>query len=550
MASSRLQYLTEDEPAPAATPAPKKSRLAELTEDDGKTGILEAIALGGAQGGNFGLADELTGVVGAIVDNPVSRKIREFTGIAPPYEIPQATTREGVPVGTLVPQDPSALEVYQGARDSGREALGKARDDRPGWTTGAEIVASIANPLKVPIKGKGILAAGARAGAEGAAYAAGSSEAKTAGQFVGDVTKGTLIGFGAGTAGAAAGEGVKYLAGGKVDKLRTRILNEFAEGESKTTKTQRKHLDKAGDAIVDEVITGPDSNVLREVAFEGNGTLAREKLRPVIDSVKAKLDEGYEAFETAGKSTIDTGRYEAALEAAWRETKKLSEKRGLEKVLGDFRDLVSKTEEKMGGMGPARAEMGLRDLRAFTTEIEGYAASAIGSLNEHAAAKLKNKLSSVATGIMDDMLDAAVMGDGKLQTAANQIPRQQPPDERATDGRQRPQATTAGRVEHEAHPHARSREGWDCRRRRGRRSGLQPRAGSRARRQVHPHRPGRGCCRPVASRGGEGHRQGRDDPGDQGGSRGHRGGHRSVARAPGPARRGWCCPPRHRRQAE
>ncbi len=385
--------------------------------DEPKTSQGAVALLHGAQGASFGTADELTGVAAAILDNPLVRKLREKLGIfAPPEAPPVATTREGKPLAPPVDIAPkSVMEAYRGGRDSVREDLEQTRKDWPKTALGSEVATSILNPVKVPIKGGGIVRSAVRAGADAAAYGAGASDADlTNGEvlkFGGDVAKAGAVGLGAGAAGAGAAKVGTYLLGGKVDRLKQRVLNEFAEGETKTTPTQRKHLDKAGNAILEEVVQGPDAKAVRSAAA-GPAAKGREKLAPIVDRVGSKIDDGYEAFDKAGRATVDSAEYADRLAKALNATKSLAEKRGIEKLITDFGELVERNQG---------APLSLREVRAFTTEIQGYAASAIGGLNDHAAAKLKRRLSAVATDAMDDMLDRAAAGDKKLTAAAEQI---------------------------------------------------------------------------------------------------------------------------------
>ncbi len=408
--------------------APKSALDAarEKYSDAPKTSIAETALLHGAQGASFGLADELTGVATAIVDNPLVRKLREklgpFTkaafGDIAPDEIPVATTREGKVIKPPVDDAPKSVgEAYRGGRDSVREALEQTRKDHGTVALGSELLTGILNPIKVPIRGAGLGRSVARAGVDAAAYGAGASQADlTKGEvlkFGGDVLKSGGVGAAAGGAGVGVGKLANYAVGGNaVDRLQRRVLNELAEGDGKTTPTMRKHLDKAGKAILEEAVQGPDSKVIREIATEQAAVRGREKLAPIIERVSSKIDDGYATFEKAGRATVDSVEYADRLNQALQATKSLAEKRGIEKVMTDFGELVQRNGD---------APLSLREVRAFTTEIQGIAESAIGGLTPHAAAKLKSRLSAVATGVMDDMLDVAASGDKGLTAAAKQI---------------------------------------------------------------------------------------------------------------------------------
>lgn len=369
-----------------------------------KSGAGQAGLLGGAQGASFGFADELTGAAGAIFHSAPVRALRKATGIMAPYE------------GEHVPA--SAGEAYEEVRDSARADLEQSRKDHPVITTGSEIATSLVNPVKLGPTGGAttagrVLRTGARGAAEGATYAAGASTEGSAGGILRDTLKGGVIGAGAGTAGALAGEAVRVAGQGRVDRLEKRILNEAAEGDPGSRPanlTNRRKLEKSEQNIVNEVVHGPDGKAVRK-AIQSPPKEAIEQLQPIIDRVGAQNDAGYSAFEAAGRGTVDTAEYGNRLYQKLLAAKTLPEKRGIERLINDFDELVQRNQGQ---------PISLRDLRAHTTAIQDIHESVLG-ITPTAAGKLKGKLSAAATEAMDDMLDAAATGDPRLQAAAAHI---------------------------------------------------------------------------------------------------------------------------------
>jgi hypothetical protein len=423
--------------------APTKKKPSALEEAEAlpvapareKMGKPMAGLLGGAQGGSFGTADEGVGVLSGVA---------RFFGIGnKDHEIPRATTREGKPIdpATLsavnrrnaanpalkVPErEETVTEAYRGGRDSAREDLEQARDDQPEAAYGMEIAASIANPIKAPIKtppGAGFFAkvgrGAARAGVEGGAYAAGASTADLTkgdvGGFARDVGVGGGLSAGLGGVGSAIGAGIQGGAQGLRESAKKRILNEIGESPSgkRATPTAYKRLDKVGDNIVAEVIDGPDGDLVRKAAT-GPAAEGRQIIDGLMEPLRQGNAEAYGAFAQAGRGSVDPKAYSAALKAAADDAfarGKVADAKGLKLLQRDFAEMVN-------GSG---GRVDLPGLRGFTTETQGAAAGALGGLNDHTTAKLKGRLSAVATGIMDDMLDQASAGSPELQAAAQAI---------------------------------------------------------------------------------------------------------------------------------
>lgn len=389
-----------------------------------KSGAGQAFFLGGGQGATFATADEGTGVVAGLIEGTrPGRWLGEKMGLlSRDFE---GNLRGGGDDARLLERAdgtaaPGATfsEAYRSGTSSARADLEQSRKDHPVITTGAEIATSLVNPVKLGPTGGAtaagrVLRTGARGAAEGATYAAGASTEGSAGGILRDTLKGGIVGGAAGTAGALVGEGVKIVGQGRVDRLEKRILNEAAEGDPGSRPanlTNRRKLEKAETNIVNEVVHGPDGKAVRK-AIQSPPKEAIEQLQPIIDKVDNELDRGYSAFEKAGKATVDTGDYGNRLYQKLLQAKTLPEKRGLERLINDFNELVERNQG---------APVSLRDLRAHTTSIQDIHESVLG-ITPTAAGKLKGKLSAAATEAMDDSLDAAAAGNPQLQAAAAHI---------------------------------------------------------------------------------------------------------------------------------
>lgn len=392
-----------------------------------KTSAATAGLLGAGQGASFGMADEGTGAVAGLLATRPGKWLREKTGILPLNPDGSDPFAAGADVDIRHgPKELSSVEgfkaAYRPAVESAREDLEQARKDQPAAAYGAEIGAALLNPVKLgpgaggatAKMGERILRAGGRAATEGALYAGGASTADVgSGQLLKDIAKGGATGGVVGLAGGAAGEVARKIGSGNVERLEKRILNEAAEGDPGSRPanlTNRRKLEKAETSIVKEVIHGPDAKAVRE-ALQAPPAEAIEKLQPIIDKVGSSTDEGYKAFEAAGKGTVDTGDYAGRLYEKLKQAKTLPEKRGIEKLINDYQELVDRNDG---------APLSLRDVRAHTTSIQDVHESVLG-VTPTAAGKLKGKLSAAATEAMDDTLDAAAAGNPQLQAAAEKI---------------------------------------------------------------------------------------------------------------------------------
>lgn len=261
----------------------------------------------------------------------------------------------------------------------------------------------------------------AKAAGQGALYASGASEADLTKDEVKPLLRDAVIGGAVGTVAGAAGEGVSKMikkgAAAVTDALKRRVLNEVAEGTATTTATGRKKLDAAGEAIVREVVQGPSAKRVRS-AYTGDAEAGVKTLQPIIASVGKKLERAYQTFEERGRGVIDIDDYmdRLAEQAAQAQNRgQLSVMRGIEAFSQDVREFAART-----------GELTLRQLRGLTSETQRAAASTLGSLNEHASAKLAKRLSAVASQEMAETL-AKQAGDDKVLRAALTTIRQNNP---------------------------------------------------------------------------------------------------------------------------
>jgi hypothetical protein len=352
---------------------------------DTATGRGEAVGLGAAQGVTMGQAPRVAGLQSLMAGTGIQGLI---TGLA------------GERTGS------TGLKEAGGVKRQVEEKLRKAEKDRPNYYVPAEVVASFAVP-GAP-KGAGLLRRVGQSAAEGALYAEGTG---------GDAATGAAVGGGI-TAGAGlVGKVVKKGATAVVDKLADRIVTEIGEQPGGTVgKKVRDRLVKFRDKVVDEVITGPDASTVRKAYRNPDAQKGLEQLKPVVDGLRDKLDEGYEAFRAAGKGTINAKTYERNL-LAMADNPNLSaiESRSIKKLAADFAEEASRA-------APDGA-MDIQRLRQFTSRAQEAAAGAYGGDPSMAsqAVKLKARLSAIASDAMDDWLDANAKGNPKLATAAKEI---------------------------------------------------------------------------------------------------------------------------------
>lgn len=250
----------------------------------------------------------------------------------------------------------------------------------------------------------GAATGGAAALAHGRSLAAAGEEALTGGQI------GGALGVGI----SAAGEAKRKFVGSAIDDLKQRIVNEIAEGDaSKASTTSRKRLERADESIFEEVVDGPDADVTRG-AYLSRPSAGRKKLAPIIQRISEENQAAYGALEKAGRSNLDPSEYDARLAAVQQNAVETGDEQ-LERVVGAFRERVADQVQKNGG------RLTLPQLRKLTTQAQGVAESALGSIHEHTKAAIGRRLSGVVTEAMDETLSAAAAGVPELESAAATI---------------------------------------------------------------------------------------------------------------------------------
>ena len=197
------------------------------------------------------------------------------------------------------------------------------------------------------------------------------------------------------------------------DSLAQMIHAEIIEGPGggKATPTQQKRLEKAGADIVEEVIEDPK---LRKI-YVGRAKQGREGLRKMVDDADAKNDAEYAKFTKVGRDVVDQTDYAATLDRAIKKANKsgMTDDVDLIKYIkNDFLQMVKENGSEA---------LTLQQLRGWTTQIQGKAAGAIGALNGHPVALLKQRASALVTGAMYDTMSKAAGSDKTLKAAAEAI---------------------------------------------------------------------------------------------------------------------------------
>lgn len=200
------------------------------------------------------------------------------------------------------------------------------------------------------------------------------------------------------------------------EELTRLIVAEISEGPDgiRPTATANKKLDKADDAIASEVLDGPDKKVVRE-AYLGKAKPGREKLAKVINDVDSQNEKLYAEFTKAGRQIVDHNAYRSALDKAATAANRAGSPMDtalLDQLISRFDTMVERNKG---------TPVTLAQLRGWTTEVQGLAASAIGGMNEHTTAALKSRAARLVTEHMYDVMEKAAKGDPALQKAARQI---------------------------------------------------------------------------------------------------------------------------------
>lgn len=255
--------------------------------------------------------------------------------------------------------------------------------------------------------GESALAGGATAAAQGAA------EGKSLPEIGSQAQEGALIGGALGGVVGGLGEAKRAIVGRAGDRLKERILNEVAETSgNRPSATTRKRLSKADENILNEVVHGPDADAVRN-AYMGGAEKGRAQLGEILDGLGQQKDAAYEAFFQAGRSGVDPRDYLGRLEAM-RKAEVVAGNTRKAKAIKAFADDVAATASETGGLL-------LPQLRQMTTQAQGHASSVLGSLHEHANAKVARQVEQAVTEAMDETLSAAAAGVPELEAAAQQI---------------------------------------------------------------------------------------------------------------------------------
>jgi hypothetical protein len=197
------------------------------------------------------------------------------------------------------------------------------------------------------------------------------------------------------------------------EALSEMIHAEVIEGPQglKATPTQQKRLDRASEAVVDEVVSNPD---VRD-AYLGKAKKGRKVIQGIVGTVKEKNDALYENFTKKGRDVVDVNDYAAKLEKAAQKANSAGRIDDV-KLIDFINDRFKAMNEKNGGK-----PVTLQQLRGFTTTIQAEAASALGGLNAHHPNVIKQRTSGIVTGLMYETVKNAAGSDKALQTAAEAI---------------------------------------------------------------------------------------------------------------------------------
>lgn len=373
-----------EDPSPAQAPS-FRDKMSEFGE--GASEGSAAMLAGAAKNYAFGIPDK---VLGAAI--PGYRKAADMA-------VEEQPVSAGIGAGMGI----------AGSGVAGPEALiGKgAQLVTKGARAAAPALAETAIGRIASAGGEAALSGGASAGAS--SLARGRSPGEAGRDAVTGAAAGGLIGAPL----AAAGEVGRKIVGRRLDKLKQNILNEVAEaGGNRPSPTTRKRLSSADDNILNEVVHGPDADAVRS-AYMGGAEKGRVKLGEILDGLGEQKDAAYQAFEQAGRGAVDVNGYLGRVEAMRKAAVMAGDTRKA-KAIKAFADDVAATAAESGGLA-------LPQLRQMTTQAQGHASSVLGSLHEHANAKVARQMEQAVTEAMDDTLSLAAAGVPELQEAAQQI---------------------------------------------------------------------------------------------------------------------------------
>lgn len=381
-----------------------------------------------AQGAQLGLTDELMGAGGAV------------------GELAYHVLNEG-----RLPTGKELRDAYTSTRDEERQTVAAAHKFYPKTALASEIAGGLAVPLpgggaantvKAVGLGRKALAA-AKALAPVAATGAvagfgyqdsGEGNVATPAEAAEAGGEGAVAGVATGLAVKGAGKVLKAGAGaaktpylwlrnrlGRTpEEIKTAILDEIATAPNgkQVRDTVKKHLTKAGDAIYDEVIGGPEARTVQRAYQAKTANDGLKVLQPVIDRLDTQRTQLYGEFERAGAHVVDLPtEYVPRLTKAAQEARKEGDKHladGLEGVA----EMITGEAEKTQAAGGATS---MKWLRAHQSSLQAAAASKIGGLEEHETASLARHVAEEAKGVLDDVFIAKAGKNPALQAAGEQI---------------------------------------------------------------------------------------------------------------------------------
>lgn len=451
-------YLAEKTAKPSVSPPADTSSTP--SEPAPKIGRLKAGVATTLQGASFGTSDELKGVSGAVGDG-IYTLLHE-------HRLP--TTSE-------------IKKAYTEDRDTERADVAQAKIDYPKQSLATEIAGGFFVPIPgagAVESAKGVATAAKATGLGMKAFRAAKALAPAAATgalagvgyqdsgkgdiaSAGDVAK--AAGEGAGTGVVvdqglkAVGRGIKAVATGgrSADELKNRVLNIIGKSPdgAKATPTDRAFLQKAGEGLMNEMTTGPDAEVVQNIVFHPKSSQALEQLEPVLDNLRTHKTAQYDKFQAAGVSKVDAvGEYLPRIQET---IDKLDAQGGHERqVVGleGIRDFVAKKAAKVESKGLAAKENAiasanerlargeidatqhaaelaqanaagsptdLKWFRALQTDFGNEAASKLGNLEPHIAAREGAKVAHQALEVFDDILSSKAAGNPELEEAANAI---------------------------------------------------------------------------------------------------------------------------------
>lgn len=201
-------------------------------------------------------------------------------------------------------------------------------------------------------------------------------------------------------------------------RAKKQLLDMVARHEpgQSATMTKKKHLEKAADALFDEVTKGPDAKaVLR--AITGPAERGRAELRPIINDAGKKSQRLYDRFTRAGKDVVDMKAYAGSLKRMELEARREGNARMADGLRAVRERMLLEAEETI----EAEGQTTIRWLRSHTTTMQDAAASKIGGLNEHETARVAQMVAARAKTALDEVLDSAAEGNPFLKKTATQI---------------------------------------------------------------------------------------------------------------------------------